>query len=116
MLLVSLFYAGFGYLAAAVSNGMKGTNGPSLAVVFIISILALDFVLIKRRFKLSQINWANLASILTFYLFSIAMPLWRTCATPVSAIIALIIFSLVTFLPFAVIIYLMRGVLIKKTV
>jgi hypothetical protein len=116
LLLVSLFYAGFGYLAAAVSNGMKDANGPALAVVFIISILALDFVLIKRRFELSQINWANLASILTFYLFSIAMPLWRTCATPVSAIIALIIFSLVTFLPFAVIIYLMRGVLIKKTV
>ena len=116
MLLVSLFYAGFGYLAGAVSNGMKGANGPSLAVVFIISILALDYVLIKRRFKLSQINRANLASILTFYLFSIAMPLWMTCATPVSAIIAQGIFSLVTFLPFAVIIYLMRGVLIKKTV
>ncbi|MBW2412839.1 MAG: hypothetical protein JRF72_23830 [Deltaproteobacteria bacterium] len=102
-------------MAAAISNGMQGANGPALAAVFIISILALDFILIKRQFKFSQVNGLNLASILPFYLFSIALPIWRTCPAPLSAVIALLAFSLVTFLPFAGIAYLIRRVLLGNT-
>jgi hypothetical protein len=40
-LLISIFYAGFGYMAAASSNGMKGADGPILAAVFIIKLSAI---------------------------------------------------------------------------
>ena len=98
-------------MAAAISDGMKGANGPTLAAVFIISMVALDLILIRRQFKLLQVNTINLMSIFAFYFFSLALPLWRTCPAPLSAVIALVAFSLVTFLPFAGIAYLIRRVL-----
>ncbi len=110
---IFIFYAGFGYLAASISNGMRGANGPALVAFFIISLLALDLFLIKRYFILPQVNIINLVSVLPFYFFSIARPLWITCPAPVSAIIALVAFSLVTLVPFAVMAYLIRRALIR---
>lgn len=41
-LLISILYAGFGYVAAAISNGMKGADGPNRAAVFIIKLSAIS--------------------------------------------------------------------------
>ena len=115
-LAASIFYALFGYIAAAISNGMKAANGPIVAACFIISIVVLDVFLIKRRYRLSHVNVVNMSSIFPFYFFSITMPLFKTCPSALSPIIAFAVFSFVTFLPFAVIAFLIRRVLIRNAV
>ena len=106
-------YSAFGHIAAIFSQGMKGPNGPIVAAVFIFTLMAMDVALIKGRFDLKQVNAITLVSILAFYFFSIALPLLLTCPSPLSAIVALLGFSLVTFLSFALIAYLIRRVLDK---
>lgn len=106
-------YSAFGHIAAIFSQGMKGPNGPILAAVFIFTLMAMDVALIKGRFNLKQVNSINLVSIVPFYLFSIALPLILACPSPLSAIVALLGFSLVTFLSFALIAYLIRRIFDK---
>ena len=110
----AIAYSAFGHIAAIFSQGMKGPNGPILAAVFIFTLMAMDVALIKGRFSLKQVNAINLVSIVTFYFFSIALPLLLACPSLLSAIVALLGFSLVTFLSFALIAYLIRRVLDKE--
>ena len=106
-------YSAFGHIAAILSQGMKGPNGPLLAAVFIFTLMAMDVALIKGRFNLKQVNSINLVSIVAFYFFSIALPLFLTCPSPLSSIVALLAFSLVTFVSFSLIAYLIRRVIVK---
>ena len=113
---LSIGYSLFGYIASVVSNGMKGPDGPVIAAIFIFTLLILDVVLIKRDFRLSRVNFINMASVLPFYFFSITLPLVSTCPSILPPIIAFIAFSVVTLLPFAVIARLIGRVLTKITV
>jgi hypothetical protein len=92
---------------------MKGSHGPLLAAIFILTLLALDIGLIKRRFSLSEINRINLIAIMSFYFFSITLPLCITCPSPLSPVVAFAGFSLVTFLPFTLISYLVNRTFIR---
>ena len=112
ILLVFFLYALCGATAAAISSGMKASNGPFLAGMFIISLLLLDGVLIKRSFGLAEVNRINMISILSFYFFSITLPLCITCPSPLSPLVALAGFSLATFIPFMLISYLTKRILI----
>ena len=113
ILAVSVLYALFGSTAAVISSGMKGSNGPLLAAIFILTLLALDIGLIKRRFSLSEVNRINLIAIMSFYFFSITLPLCITCPSPLSPVVAFAGFSLVTFLPFTLISYLVNRTFIR---
>lgn len=115
-LATAIAFSLFGYTASVLSQGMRGSNGPMLAAVFIFALLTMDFVLVKRHSSLKQANSINLVSIVSFYFFSIALPLFQTCPSPLSAIIALLVFSLVTFIGFTIISFLMRRVLDKITI
>ena len=106
-------YALFGSAAAIISSGMKGSNGPLLAAIFILTLLALDIGLIRRCFRLSEVNRINMIAIMSFYFFSITLPLCITCPSPLSPVVAFAGFSLVTFVPFTLISYLMKRTLIK---
>ena len=112
VLIVLVLYALFGGTAAFMSSGMKASNGPLLAGIFIISLLVLDGVLIKRNFGLADVNRINMIAILSFYFFSITLPLCITCPSPFSPVVALACFSLVTFIPFTLISYLTKRILI----
>ena len=109
----AIAYSVFGYIASVLSQGMKGPNGPILAAVFIFTLMAMNFVLIKCSFNLKQVNSVNLVSIVAFYFFSITLPLFLTCPSPLSPIVALLVFSMVTFFSFSLIAYLIRRVLVK---
>ena len=113
VLTVCTLYALFGATAAVLSSGMKGSSGPLLAAIFILTLLALDIGLIKRRFGLSEVNRINLIAIISFYFFSITLPLCITCPSPLSPVVAFAGFSLVTFLPFALISYLVNRTFIR---
>ena len=102
-----------GYTASVLSQGMKGPNGPVFAAVFIFTLMAMDVVLIKGRFNLKQVNSINLVSIVVFYFFSLTLPLFLTCPSPLSPLVALLAFSMITFLSFSLIAYLIRRVLVK---
>ena len=106
-------YSIFGTIASVLSQSMKGPNGPMFAAVFIFALMAMDFVLIQGRFNLRQVNSVNLISIVAFYFFSITLPLFLTCPSPLSPIVALLAFSMITFFSFSLIAYLIRRVLVK---
>ena len=106
-------YSIFGHIASVLSQGMKGPGGPLFAAVFIFTLMAINLVLIKGSLNLKQVNIINLVSIVAFYLFSIALPLFITCPSPLSPIVALLAFSLVTFLSFLLIAYVIRRLLVK---
>ena len=110
--IVFFLYALCGVTVAAISSGMKASNGPFLAGMFIISLLVLDGVLIKRSFGLAEVNRINKIAILSFYFFSITLPLCITCPSPLSPVVALAGFSLATFIPFMLISYLTKRILI----
>lgn len=112
VLIVFFLYALCGVTAAFISGGMKASNGPFLAGMFIISLLVLDGVLIKRNFGLGEVNRINMIAILSFYFFSITLPLCITCPSPLSPVFALAAFSLATFTPFILISYLTKRILI----
>ena len=112
VLIVFFLYALCGLTAAVISGGMKASNGPLLAGMFIISLLVLDGVLIKRNFGLAEVNRINMIAILSFYFFSITLPLCITCPSPLSPVVALAGFSLATFIPFTLISYLTKRILI----
>ena len=112
VLTVFFLYALCGVIATVISSGMKASNGPFLAGIFIISLLVLDGVLIKRSFGLKEVNRINMISILSFYFFSITLPLCITCPSPLSPVVALAGFSLTTFIPFILISYLTKRILI----
>ena len=112
-LIPAVAYSLFGYMASILSQGMKGPNGPTLAAIFIFTIMTMDLVLVRRHFSLKQVNSINLVSIVSFYFFSIALPLFLTCPSPLTPILALLVFSLVTFIGFSIILYLMKRVLDK---
>jgi len=112
-LYLALFYSLFGYASSIITDGMKGAYGPLPAIIFIASLLALDIILIKRRFAISKVNMLNLAAILPFYFFAISLPLWISCPSPLAAPVAFLAFSGVTFLPFMLIVYLVRSVFIR---
>jgi hypothetical protein len=103
----------FGYTASVLGQGMKGPSGPIFAAVFIFTLMAMDVVLIKGRFNLKQVNSINLVSIVVFYFFSLTLPLFLTCPSPLSPLVALLAFSMITFLSFSLIAYLIRRVLVK---
>jgi hypothetical protein len=107
----AMAYSIFGHIASVLSQGMKGPNGPIMAAVFIFTLMVLDLVLIKGSFNLKQVNVVNLVSIVAFYFFSIALPLFLTCPSPLSPLVALLAFSMVTFFSFSLIVYLIRRVL-----
>ena len=112
-ILLSAIYALFGYTASIISNGMKGSNGPVIAAIFIFTIFTIDLGVIRRGLRLSHVNVINMASICPFYFFSIALPLFFACPSPISPLIPFFGFSIVTFLPFIVIVYLIRRVHLK---
>ena len=112
VLIVFFLYAVCGVVAAVISGGMKASNGPFLAGMFITSLLFLDGVLIKRNFGLVEVNRINMIAILSFYFFSITLPLCITCPSPLSPVVALVGFSLATFMPFMLISYLTKRILI----
>ena len=113
VLTVCTLYALCGATAAVLSSDMKGSGGPLLAATFILTLLALDIGLIKRRFSLSEVNRINLIAIISFYFFSITLPLCITCPSPLSPVAAFAGFSLVTFLPFTLMSYLVNRTFIK---
>ena len=112
-LIAAIAFSLFGYIASVLSQGMKGPSGPLMAAAFLFTLTAMDFILIQRNFNLKQVNAVNTAAIIPFYFFSISLPLFRSCPSVLSPLIALSAFSLITLISFSLIIYLMKQVLIK---
>lgn len=109
----AIAYSIFGYIASVLSQSMKGPNGPMFAAVFIFTLMAMDVVLIKGHFNLKQVNSVNLVSTIAFYFFSLTLPLFLTCPSPLSPLVALLAFSMTTFFSFSLIAYLIKRVLVK---
>jgi hypothetical protein len=109
-LVLFIAYSLLGFLASLSSEGMRDTQGIIISALFILSILAVDIVLVKQGYQLSEINGANLASICLFYFFSLTLPLIFTCPSPLSPRIAFLGFSIITFFPFMLIVWLIKRV------